>query len=271
MSQRRGDEQLTRARSSVRWLAGMAPIAGLTLVLAACGGGGSKTSTAAQPATAPAPTSTATSGPTVVEIANPKLGKILANANDMVLYTYTADKGGKSACSAACLTFWPPLLVPSGAAQATAGAGVSGLGTVSEPEGTQVTYHGMPLYTYIGDKGPNQTTGQGVVDSGGTWFVVSLSPPATAPPATTAPATTPPATTPPATAPPATAPPATAPPATVAPTTAAPMMITPAPAPPPRVTPRTTPATAAPTTAPRPSPPTTATPTTTPGGGGVSY
>ena len=142
----------------------------------------------------------------MVEIANPKLGKILANANDMVLYTYTADKGGKSVCSGACLTFWPPVLLPSGATQATAGAGVSGLGTVTEPEGTQVTYHGMPLYTYIGDKGPNQTTGQGVVDSGGTWFVVSLSSPATAPPATTPPATTPPATTPPATMPPATTP-----------------------------------------------------------------
>ena len=103
MSKRRDSKHEARRRTSVRWLAGMAPITGLTLVLAACGGGGSKTSTAAQPAATPAPTSkaqsaptsTATSGPTVMEIANPKLGKILANANDMVLYIYTADKGGK--------------------------------------------------------------------------------------------------------------------------------------------------------------------------------
>ncbi len=107
MSQRRDGKQKTRRRSgarrgSVRWLAGMTPVAGLTLVLAACGGGGSKTATAAQPAT-PAttgqaqssPTASPTSSPTAVEITNPKLGKILANASDMVLYTYTADKGGK--------------------------------------------------------------------------------------------------------------------------------------------------------------------------------
>ena len=184
----------------------MAPIAGLTLVLAACGGGGSKTSTAAQSAAGSAttsqaqsaPTTMATSGPTAVEITNPKLGKILANANDMVLYIYTADKGGKSACSGVCLKYWPPVLLPSGATQPTAGAGVSGLGTVAEPEGTQVTYHGMPLYTYIGDKGPNQTTGQGVVDSGGTWYVISLSASVSAPPAS---ASTPPASTPPASTP----------------------------------------------------------------------
>ena len=253
----------------------MAPIAGLTLVLTACGGGGSKTSTAAQPAATPAPTSPAraavTSRPTVVEITNPQLGKILANASDMVLYTYTADKGGKSGCSGACLKFWPPLLLPSGATQPTAGPGVSGLGIAAEPEGTQVTYHGMPLYTYIGDKGPNQTTGQGVVDSGGTWFVVSLSAPATAPPATAPPAAAPPPTTPPATTPSATSPPATAPP-TVAPTTEAPMMITPTPA-----ARRESPRARLPPRRPlrrllralplrRQS-----APTTTPGGGGVSY
>jgi predicted lipoprotein with Yx(FWY)xxD motif len=252
-------------------VAGGAPLGALSILLAACGGGGSKTSTASQPAAAATPTSlarpAAASSPSVVAITNPKLGKILANAKDMVLYIYTADKGGKSACSGVCLKYWPALLLPSGVTHPTAGPGVSGLGTVAEPEGTQVTYHGMPLYTYIGDKGPNQTTGQGVVDSGGTWYVVSLSAAAKAPPATTAATTAPPVTAAPASSPPVTAPVATAPP-TMAPTPQKPMTIPATTAAPPKTSP---PATSPPTTAPRRTTPTTVTPTTVPGGGGVSY
>ncbi len=195
---------------------------GLAVLLAACGGGGSKASTA-PPSTAAsaaangASTAGSSTAATVVAVSNPKEGEILANAKDITLYTYTADKGGKSACTGACLTYWPPLLLPSGTTQPVAGPGVSGLGTVTEPGGTQVTYHGMPLYTYIGDKAPNQTTGQGVVDSLGTWYVVSLSGSASAPTTaaggavtpTTTPAssqTAPPQTTAPQTTPPSTAP-----------------------------------------------------------------
>jgi predicted lipoprotein with Yx(FWY)xxD motif len=38
-----------------------------------------------------------------------------------------------------------------------------------EGKGRQMTYNGWPLYYYIKDKAPGDTTGQGV---GGTWFVV---------------------------------------------------------------------------------------------------
>jgi predicted lipoprotein with Yx(FWY)xxD motif len=37
------------------------------------------------------------------------------------------------------------------------------LGTVKRPDGRlQVTFEGMPLYTYVGDTAPGQAKGQGI-------------------------------------------------------------------------------------------------------------
>jgi predicted lipoprotein with Yx(FWY)xxD motif len=59
---------------------------------------------------------------------------------------------------------WPPFLLPSGESGASGGSGVSGsFGTVNRPDGrTQITFDGMPLYTYVGDKAPGQATGQNI-------------------------------------------------------------------------------------------------------------
>jgi hypothetical protein len=47
------------------------------------------------------------------------------------------------------------------------------VGTVVRPDGTeQLTYDGMPLYTYAGDTKPAQASGQGVE---GVWFAVTPS------------------------------------------------------------------------------------------------
>jgi predicted lipoprotein with Yx(FWY)xxD motif len=201
--------------------AGPLLLAASAMLLAACGGGSSNRASTAtqpapttQPAAAPAransssaPASTPT-GPTVITITTTKYGPVLADVKGLSLYTATGDTPTQSGCTGACLKFWPPLLLPAGESQPVAGPGVTGLGTFMRPEGIQVTYHGKPLYTWINDTQRGQVTGQGVVDSGGTWFVVtagaSTNPPATtpataAPPMTQAPAT--PASTPPTTAP----------------------------------------------------------------------
>jgi hypothetical protein len=83
---------------------------------------------------------------------------------------------------------------------------VTGLGTLARPEGTEVSYHGKRLYTWIKDTRPGQVTGQGVLDSGGTWFVATVAaasanpaagtPSTAGPPMTQAPAGTPPTTAP---------------------------------------------------------------------------
>jgi predicted lipoprotein with Yx(FWY)xxD motif len=66
---------------------------------------------------------------------------------------------------------WPPLLLPSGTSSPSGDSGVTGkLATVNNPQGTQVSYNGWPLYYYVKDKDTEDTYGQNV---GGKWFVVT--------------------------------------------------------------------------------------------------
>jgi predicted lipoprotein with Yx(FWY)xxD motif len=47
------------------------------------------------------------------------------------------------------------------------------LGTITRPDGTtQATYDGHPLYTYIGDTGPGQASGNTIDLNGGKWYEV---------------------------------------------------------------------------------------------------
>ena len=49
-----------------------------------------------------------------------------------------------------------------------------GLGTTKRSDGTtEVTYNGHPLYTFVGDSAPGQTTGQENQAFGAEWDVLS--------------------------------------------------------------------------------------------------
>jgi predicted lipoprotein with Yx(FWY)xxD motif len=102
------------------------------------------------------------SSPTVISATAGGQAVLVAGSNGMTLYTFTSDVAGsgKSACSGNCLVIWPPLTVQAGTAP-TAGSGVTGtLGTITRDDGsTQVTYNGLPLYFYGGDKSPGDTSG----------------------------------------------------------------------------------------------------------------
>jgi predicted lipoprotein with Yx(FWY)xxD motif len=113
-------------------------------------------------------------GPTVISVSNARFGPILADAKGMTLYMATGDTAGQSGCTADCLNLWPPLILPAGQSQPVAGPGVAGLGTFVRSDGIQVTYHGKPLYTWSKDTAPGQVTGEGVIDSGGTWHVATV-------------------------------------------------------------------------------------------------
>ncbi|GEM_PF-1263495 len=98
------------------------------------------------------------------------LGTFLVDENGMTLYLYTKDTPGVSNCKDACLTAWPPLLT-SGDPRADDGVTASKLGTITRDDGSlQVTYNDLPLYYYITDVQPGDTTGQAV---GGVWYVVA--------------------------------------------------------------------------------------------------
>jgi predicted lipoprotein with Yx(FWY)xxD motif len=109
---------------------------------------------------APALASTS-AAPVEVKMATvPKYGKILVTSAGLALYYDTANKPGKWACTGGCLTAWPPLVLAKGQTKVMAGPGVTGLSTVKSPSGTQVTWDGKALYTFIRDS-KNDVTGQG--------------------------------------------------------------------------------------------------------------
>jgi hypothetical protein len=120
----------------------------------------------------------------------------------MTLYRLSGEQGGKFICtSSACTQVWHPLSATAG----TPSGSVGSLGTVKRPDGTvQVTYKGMPLYTFAQDQTAGEAKGQGIKDVG-TWTVVTIGAKSSSAPAAAAPAPTPakPSTTPAESAPPA--------------------------------------------------------------------
>ena len=160
---------MTRSRP-ITFLASAAVIPLVALSVAACGGGAAAT---ASPPPAPSKVTTAPTKTAAVRVAKSSLGSILVDATGRTLYLFKADSGTSSACTGACATAWPPLL-PKGTPTAGTGLTASKLGTITRPGGTrQVTYNGHPLYLFIKDKKPGQTTGQGLTAFGAAWFAVS--------------------------------------------------------------------------------------------------
>jgi predicted lipoprotein with Yx(FWY)xxD motif len=125
----------------------------------------------APPQASGAPVTFAPKGTTFMIVEHSALGYVLAEANGQVVYTYGKDtKGGAPTCTGSCATTWPaatgtPKAGPADTFPGTFGV-VKGAGGVE-----QITYNGLPLYTYAGAKAYT-TAGNGV---GGEWHVVPLS------------------------------------------------------------------------------------------------
>jgi len=119
-------------------------------------------------------------------------GTVLVNHRGMTLYTLSAERNGHFICTATaklpgssmrCLQVWKPLLV-KGAVHA---GGIGALGTVMRPDdgAMQLTYKGLPLYTFAGDRAPGDASGNGLKDVG-TWKAAMVGAAASAAPATSA-------------------------------------------------------------------------------------
>jgi predicted lipoprotein with Yx(FWY)xxD motif len=110
---------------------------------------------------------------TRVAIAKSRLGHILVDSKGITLYDFVKDNGTTSVCYGACAALWPPLTT-SGKPVAGQGVRASLLGTTKRKDGKlEVTYNGHPLYYFVTDKKPGQTTGQGVDQFGAPWWVLS--------------------------------------------------------------------------------------------------
>jgi predicted lipoprotein with Yx(FWY)xxD motif len=179
----------------------------LVLFLSSCGGGGSSSSSqygsattnatqppsATQPVSAPATKDTSggdygknyntpaaapttagasTTGIVVKTTSATVSGKaltILTDAQGMTLYYFQPDTASKAACTAGCVSVWPPLLFSGGTPQAQ-GSLPGSLQVASNANGKQITYNGHPLYTFSGDTAAGQTNGEGIA---GKWFVAA--------------------------------------------------------------------------------------------------
>ena len=110
-----------------------------------------------------------------VTLKKTSLGTILVDPRGRTLYLFEKDGKGISACNSACLSYWPAF---TSTAVPRAGTGVkqSLLGLAKPNHGQrQVTYGGHPLYTFVGDKSPGQTSGEGLNNFGAGWYVLAAS------------------------------------------------------------------------------------------------
>jgi predicted lipoprotein with Yx(FWY)xxD motif len=108
-----------------------------------------------------------------VGVAGTGLGEVLVDRKGLTVYLFARDSGTVSACAGACAVSWPPLRV-RGAPLVGSGATPSDVGRTVRADGSsQLTYNGHPLYTFVNDKKPGDTNGEGINAFGGSWFAVS--------------------------------------------------------------------------------------------------
>jgi predicted lipoprotein with Yx(FWY)xxD motif len=138
------------------------PVVAVSSLLAACGSSSSTTTPSASASQPSGGSSTA-----VVKIGSVQsLGApVLVDAQGLTLYHLSGEQSGKWICtSSACVKVWRPLAAPAGGAPS---GSVGSLGRVKRPNGAmQVTFKGMPLYTFVGDTKPGEAKGQGIKDVG---------------------------------------------------------------------------------------------------------
>jgi len=77
----------------------------------------------------------------------------------MTLYTYAQDKPGVNTCTGQCAPLWPPYTV---AASQSLSVGINIKGALSTLKSGQLAYKGMPLYFWVNDAKPGDTTGQNI-------------------------------------------------------------------------------------------------------------
>jgi predicted lipoprotein with Yx(FWY)xxD motif len=110
----------------------------------------------------------------VVSIRHTSLGATLVDAQGRSLYLFEGDRPNVSRLSQAGFAVWPAF----DAARtpiAKGGAIASKIATITTHGHRQVTYEHHPLYYYVGDKAPGNTTGQGLSEFGALWYVLSPS------------------------------------------------------------------------------------------------
>ena len=83
--------------------------------------------------------------------------QLVTDTNGMSLYTFDKDTANTSNCNGSCAALWPPLLVQDGEQKSASYT------RIERNDGSlQWALNGQPLYTWIRDTKPGDTTGDGV-------------------------------------------------------------------------------------------------------------
>jgi predicted lipoprotein with Yx(FWY)xxD motif len=94
-------------------------------------------------------------------------------AQGHTLYLFEKDTHDKSACNGSCAKLWPPLLT-TGKPSVGTGLNPALIGMTMRSNGSlQVTYNKHPLYRYVRDTSPGQTTGEGLSLFGAKWYALN--------------------------------------------------------------------------------------------------
>ena len=89
---------------------------------------------------------------------------VFVTAKGMTLYTFDKDTAGKSACNGKCAENWPPALAGDDAKPAAPWTIV-----VRDDGLKQWAYKGKPVYLWVKDTKPGDTTGDGFLN--GAWHI----------------------------------------------------------------------------------------------------
>lgn len=115
-------------------------------------------------------------GVTVTTANKAPYGAYLVDGAGRALYILegTRSAAGTERCGNDCLAVWPSLMA---ATPPVGGPAIDPARLSTRPGygGVQVTYAGWPLYYYVRDTAPGDTTGQHVVDQWGTWHLLAPS------------------------------------------------------------------------------------------------
>ncbi|HET6866706.1 MAG TPA: hypothetical protein VFH80_12385 [Solirubrobacteraceae bacterium] len=109
-----------------------------------------------------------------LQLRHTALGSVLVNRGGHTVFVFTRDSRNHDKCTAiaGCTGIWP-MVTTSGTPTLGPGVKRSLVGTIKVGGARQVTYAGHPLYTYIGDAGPGDTSYVGQSQFGGKWFALN--------------------------------------------------------------------------------------------------
>jgi predicted lipoprotein with Yx(FWY)xxD motif len=130
-------------------------VAAGALVLAACGGDSDDNGNATA--------ADSGAGASLVSVEDVNDNDVLADSEGRTLYTAEVENG-QIRCTGACTSFWKPVEASANEAESASADLDLDLGVVDRPGGgRQLTYKGLPLYSFT-EEGAGQLDGDGFVD-----------------------------------------------------------------------------------------------------------